>query len=175
MSVRIEGRRRQGRRPSFPMQCRCKGREQGVGSRRRDRDREGRDARDRERQSGARHEDTRGVAKVCARILEDNGRNTASQRGMPPSARKRRTRIAHTAGSRPHPVGTYPPQDRPRAESRPVGAKRSPGSGEGVRRLAQRRLAPARVSQSSWKETHEHEWLCNCPRRWNDYGKTRRS
>ena len=49
-----------------------------------------------------------GVAKLRARALEDAGGNTTSQRGTPPSARKRRTAIAGTRTSRSHPVGGYP-------------------------------------------------------------------
>ena len=89
----------------------------------------------------------RGVAKRRARTLEDTGGNTTSQRGTPPSARERRTTIAHTPRLRSHPVGGYPPQERPRAEPRPVGAKRSrgadppaPGPEKGLAGLERRRL-----------------------------------
>ena len=74
------------------------------------------------RKSGTR---SREVAKLRARGLEDTGGNTTSQHGTPPSARRRRTTIAGTPRPRFHPVGGYPPQHRPRAEPRPVGAKRS--------------------------------------------------
>ena len=65
----------------------------------------------------------RGGSRSCARGFSRTPAGTPPRNAVRRQAcEKRRTRIAHTARPRPPPGRRISPQDRPRAESRPVGA-----------------------------------------------------
>ena len=103
MSVRIEGRRGQGRRPFFPMRCRCKGRAQGAGSRRRERDREGRREGPRTTVGGA----TRGLAGGREGVRADSRGQRPEHRLTTWNAAKR---SETTHENRPHGRFSTPPR-----------------------------------------------------------------